>query len=206
MFKAMITTQLRKKTAAIEKTLFVSNGEVETDEQEEVEESIPEPETEVAPVERDAATVAQLRQEIESVQTCRLCVRNVAFEATTKDLRKLFGAYGRVVAVRLPTKMAASGDASTGIRKQHRGFAFVEFTSQAEMAKAYEALQCTHLYGRKLVLEPAAMEDGSVDAARAKAMRREEIASGVVATESKRRRIEAADNGEDESFGDLLLD
>jgi hypothetical protein len=62
------------------------------------------------------------------------------------------------------------------------------------------------LYGRKLVLEPAAMEDGSVDAARAKAMRREEIASGVVATESKRRRIEAAENGEDESFGDLLLD
>jgi hypothetical protein len=40
------------------------------------------------------------------------------------------------------------------------------------------------MYGRKLVLEPAAMEDGSVDAARAEAMRRAEVASGVVATES----------------------
>jgi hypothetical protein len=177
----------------------ITEGEVEKS-------SSAEPGQADAPLERDAASIVQLRQEIEGVHTCRLCVRNVAFEATTKDLRKLFGAYGRIVAVRLPTKMAASGDASTGIRKQHRGFAFVEFTSRAEMAKAYEALQSTHLYGRKLVLEPAAMEDGSVDAARAKAMRREEIASGVVATESKRRRIEAAENGEDESFGDLLLD
>jgi len=188
--------------------------EVEENEYDEVAGAIVETNQEVQdtqPVvpERDAATVAQLRQDLEGVQTCRLCVRNVAFEATSKDLRKLFGAYGRVVAVRLPTKMAAVGDASTGIRKQHRGFAFVEFTSRAEMAKAYEALQSTHLYGRKLVLEPAAMEDGSVEAARAKAVRREEIASGVVVSESKKRRIESAENGggdEDESFGDLLLD
>ena len=185
----------------------VSREDEKVEEPQVVEEDIEEP----APVaiERDAATMAQIRQDLDGVQTCRLCVRNVAFEATTKDLRKLFGAYGRVVAVRLPTKMAASGDASTGIRKQHRGFAFVEFTSRAEMAKAYEALQSTHLYGRKLVLEPAAMEDGSVEAARAKAVRREEIASGTVASESKRRRLEAVENGggdEEESFGDLLLD
>jgi len=49
---------------------------------------------------------------------------------------------------------------------------------------AYETLLSTHMYGRKFVLEPAAMEDGSVDAARAEAMRRAEVASGVVATES----------------------
>jgi len=123
----------------------------------------------------------------------------------------LFSAYGRVVAVRLPTKMSAAGDASTGIRKQHRGFAFVEFTSRAEMAKAFEALQSTHLYGRRLVLEPAAMEDGSVEAARQKAVRREELATGELASESKRRRIDAAIDGADggdneDSFGDLFLE
>ena len=144
-------------------------------------------------------------KELEGIQTSRLCVRNVAFEATSKDIRKLFAAYGRVVAVRLPTKVSAAGDASTGIRKQHRGFAFVEFTSKAEMAKAYEALQSTHLYGRKLVLEPAAMEDGSVDAAREKAQRREDLAAGAVASESKRRKIEAAGDDQDEAFDELLM-
>ena len=138
----------------------------------------------------------------EDVETSRLCVRNVAFEATSKDIRKLFSAYGRVVAVRLPTKLSGAGDASTGLRKQHRGFAFVEFTSKAEMAKAFQALQSTHLFGRKLVLEPAAMEDGSVDAARMKAIRREEMAQGTLASESKRRKIE--DDTQDNSFEELL--
>ena len=133
----------------------------------------------------------------------RLCVRNVAFEATSKDIRKLFSAYARVVAVRLPTKVASAGDASTGIRKQHRGFAFVEFASQAEMRKAFDALRDTHLYGRKLVLEPAAAEDGSVEAARLKAQRQGEQ------SESKRRKIDALieqnDEGEDNAFEDLLM-
>jgi multiple RNA-binding domain-containing protein 1 len=137
----------------------------------------------------------------ESVQTSRLCVRNVAFEATAKDIRKLFSAYGRVVAVRLPVKMSAAGDATTGLRKQHRGFAFVEFTSRAEMVKAFEALQSTHLYGRKLVLEPAAMEDGSVEAAREKAQRR-----GETNSESKRRKLDqTGGDGEDEAFEELLM-
>jgi multiple RNA-binding domain-containing protein 1 len=156
--------------------------------------------------ETSAATALRVQKELEGIQTSRLCVRNVAFEATSKDIRKLFTAYGRVVAVRLPTKMAAAGDATTGIRKQHRGFAFVEFTSRAEMAKAYEALQNTHLYGRKLVLEPAAMEDGSVEAARLKAQRREDLASGTVATESKRRKIEAtAEENNDEAFDEMFM-
>jgi multiple RNA-binding domain-containing protein 1 len=136
----------------------------------------------------------------DSVQTSRLCVRNVAFEATSKDIRKLFSAYGRVVSVRLPVKMSAAGDATTGLRKQHRGFAFVEFTSRAEMAKAYEALQSTHLYGRKLVLEPAAAEDGSVEAARAKAQR--DLTS--TNSESKKRKILEATN-DDNSFEELMM-
>lgn len=141
----------------------------------------------------------------ESVKTSRLCVRNIAFEATSKDIRKLFSAYGRVVSVRLPVKMSAAGDATTGIRKQHRGFAFVEFTSRAEMAKAFEALQSTHLYGRRLVLEPAAEEDGSVEAARAKAQRREDLNSGAIVSESKRRKIDEATNNDDDHFEELMM-
>jgi multiple RNA-binding domain-containing protein 1 len=96
--------------------------------------------------------------------------------------------------------MSAAGDATTGLRKQHRGFAFVEFTSRAEMAKAYEALQSTHLYGRKLVLEPAAAEDGSVEAARAKAQR--DLTS--TNSESKKRKILEATN-DDNSFEELMM-
>ena len=170
-----------------------------------------EPEAEVESVAKAVDTeLVEEKTKIQSLPeettTNRLCVRNVAFEATSKDIRKLFSAYARVVAVRLPSKVAAAGDASTGIRKQHRGFAFVEFTSRAEMAKAFESLQNTHLFGRKLVLEPAALEDGSVDAARLKAQRREELESGALATESKRRKIEETTlNDEDNAFDDMVI-
>jgi len=169
-------------------SIFVTHAELE-EEKEEEQSKLEQPEKRTD------------MQSLQSIETSRLCVRNVAFEATSKDIRKLFSAYGRVVAVRLPTKLTGAGDASTGLRKQHRGFAFVEFTSKAEMAKAFEALQSTHLYGRKLVLEPAAMEDGSVEAARAKAVRREEMASGTLASESKRRKIQ---HDQDNSFEELL--
>jgi multiple RNA-binding domain-containing protein 1 len=187
-------------------SIFVSNEDNEAPESTKVEVATPEKaQPEETEVENDQQRRVNMK-DLEGVQTSRLCVRNVAFEATSKDIRKLFAAYGRVVAVRLPTKLSAAGDASTGLRKQHRGFAFVEFTSKAEMAKAYEALQSTHLYGRKLVLEPAAMEDGSVDAAREKAQRREDLAAGAIASESKRRKIEAAAGDDnDEAFDELLM-
>jgi multiple RNA-binding domain-containing protein 1 len=43
----------------------------------------------------------------------------------------------------------------------HRGFGFVEFHTKGDAKKAFNALcQSTHLYGRRLVLEWAAAEDG----------------------------------------------
>ena len=181
--------------------IFVSSGDTEAiPEAEDAKTTEPEPE-------KEEKKKQQLVKLDDSVQTSRLCVRNVAFEATSKDIRKLFSAYGRVVSVRLPIKMAAAGDATSGLRKQHRGFAFVEFTSRAELVKAYEALQRTHLYGRKLVLEPAAMEDGSVEAARLKAQRRDDLSSGVIASEAKKRKIDTAGAGDadDEAFEELLM-
>lgn len=46
----------------------------------------------------------------------------------------------------------------------HRGFGFVDFNSQSDAKKAFDALcHSTHLYGRRLVLEWAAAEDGVED-------------------------------------------
>ncbi|KAF4683354.1 RNA binding motif protein 19 [Perkinsus olseni] len=115
--------------------------------------------------------------------TNRLCVRNVAFEASRRDIRKLFSTYGNVVAVRMPLKVDRSG---------HRGFAFVEFVSRSEALAAMEALQHTHLYGRRLVLEPAAHEDTSIETARLKQDMKEERKRHERMNESaKRRKINA---------------
>lgn len=74
----------------------------------------------------------------------KLLVRNVAFEATGKDLRQLFSPYGQIKSLRLPMKFG-----------KHRGFAFVEFVTKQEAQNAFQALSNTHLYGRHLVLERA---------------------------------------------------
>merc|ERR1712007_358170 len=90
-----------------------------------------------------------------ALATQRLCVRNLAFEATGKEVRQLFSAYGSVTAVRIPKKADYNG---------HRGFAFVDLASKVEAAAAYEALQHTHLYGRRLVIEPAEEKATDVEA------------------------------------------
>ncbi|CAA0824296.1 Unknown protein [Striga hermonthica] len=74
----------------------------------------------------------------------KLIVRNVAFEATEKDLRQLFSPFGQIKSLRLPMKFG-----------NHRGFAFVEYVTKQEARNALEALSNTHLYGRHLVLERA---------------------------------------------------
>ncbi|KAK1583281.1 hypothetical protein Q3G72_022445 [Acer saccharum] len=74
----------------------------------------------------------------------KLLVKNVAFEATEKDLRQLFSPFGQIKSLRLPMKFG-----------NHRGFAFVEFVTKQEAQNALEALSNTHLYGRHLVLERA---------------------------------------------------
>ncbi|CAK7335869.1 unnamed protein product [Dovyalis caffra] len=74
----------------------------------------------------------------------KLLVRNVAFEATEKDLRQLFSPFGQIKSLRLPMKFG-----------NHRGFAFVEYITKQEALNALQALSSTHLYGRHLVLERA---------------------------------------------------
>lgn len=98
--------------------------------------------------EQDESEMKQLA----SLQTgSKILVKNVPFEATVGELRKVFGAYGELNFVRLPKK----------IDGQHRGFGFVDYVSKEEAMRAYRALcHSTHLYGRKLVLEWAAGDEG----------------------------------------------
>ena len=75
----------------------------------------------------------------------KILVKNVPFEATVKEVRELFGAFGDLQYVRLPKKLHGTGS--------HRGFAFVEYVNRNDAKKAFSALsQSTHLYGRRLVL------------------------------------------------------
>jgi multiple RNA-binding domain-containing protein 1 len=73
----------------------------------------------------------------------KIIIKNLPFEATKKDIRALFGAYGQLRTVRLPRKFDHTA----------RGFAFAEFVTAKEAENAMEALANTHLLGRRLVLD-----------------------------------------------------
>ncbi|CAE7938544.1 Rbm19 [Symbiodinium sp. KB8] len=113
-----------------------------------------------------------------------------------KELYQLFGAYGTVTSCRLPKKSDYSG---------HRGFAFIDFASRGEAAAAFEALQHSHLYGRRLVIEPAEEKSNDVENVQAEAAKR--TASKVRASEAKKRRKSGVLNatGEAGSFEDALM-
>jgi multiple RNA-binding domain-containing protein 1 len=91
----------------------------------------------------------------------------VAFQATAKELKELFGSFGKLKRVRIPKKFDG----------HHRGFAFVEFLTSQEAANAFAALSATHLYGRHLVIEWAKEdEEEDMEALRSKAAR--DVAKG----------------------------
>ena len=76
--------------------------------------------------------------------TKRLYVGNLAFSATSDDLRELFGQYGGV------TSADVIKDRETG---RSRGFGFVEMSEGGEAA--IEALNGTELQGRTLTVNEA---------------------------------------------------
>lgn len=84
----------------------------------------------------------------------KIIVKNLPFEATKKDIRNLFGAYGQLRSVRVPKKFNQGA----------RGFAFADFTTPKEAENAMDALRDTHLLGRRLVLDFAAEESEDAEA------------------------------------------
>ena len=73
-------------------------------------------------------------------------VSNIAFNATTQDLRQLFESYGAVDKVSIIT------DRETG---QSRGFGFVEMPDSATAKAAIQGLQGKELAGRTLTVNEA---------------------------------------------------
>ncbi|KAI5807657.1 hypothetical protein DFH27DRAFT_547203 [Peziza echinospora] len=83
----------------------------------------------------------------------KLIVKNLAFEASKKDIQRLLEPYGQLRTVRLPKKFGGPS----------RGFAFADFTTAKEAAQAMESLKDTHLLGRRLVIEYAAQDAASAE-------------------------------------------
>ena len=73
-------------------------------------------------------------------------VSNIAFNATTQDLRQLFESYGAVDKVSIIT------DRDTG---QSRGFGFVEMPDNTAAKAAMQGLQGKELAGRTLTVNEA---------------------------------------------------
>jgi multiple RNA-binding domain-containing protein 1 len=97
---------------------------------------------------REKSLVDQERTEMEQLEKLqtgtKILIKNVPFEATPNEIKKIFAAYGELNFVRLPRKVDG----------QHRGFAFVDYLTKEDALRAFRGLcHSTHLYGRKLVLE-----------------------------------------------------
>ncbi|GAB7364717.1 hypothetical protein MBLNU230_g5517t1 [Neophaeotheca triangularis] len=90
----------------------------------------------------------------QAAKKTKVVIKNLPFEATKKDIRNLFGAYGQLRSVRLPQKMG----------RGTRGFAFADFTTPKEAENAMDALRDTHILGRRLVLDFASEEAEDAEA------------------------------------------
>ncbi|XP_027628925.1 probable RNA-binding protein 19 [Tupaia chinensis] len=100
---------------------------------------------------KPAITSARKKQVSRKQTTSKILVRNIPFQADSREIRELFSTFGELKTVRLPKKMTGTGT--------HRGFGFVDFLTKQDAKRAFNALcHSTHLYGRRLVLEWADAE------------------------------------------------
>ncbi|XP_046496592.1 probable RNA-binding protein 19 [Equus quagga] len=100
---------------------------------------------------KPALTSARKKQVPRKQTTSKILVRNIPFQADSREIRELFSTFGELKTVRLPKKLTGTGS--------HRGFGFVDFLTKQDAKRAFNALcHSTHLYGRRLVLEWADSE------------------------------------------------
>lgn len=97
--------------------------------------------------------------------TNKLLVKNLAFEATSDEIKELFAPFGHIRKVRLPLKANSNN---------HRGFGFVEFVTKEEAKNAFKQMQNSHLYSRKLVIEYA-QQGASADDQTGEANKRKKV-------------------------------
>jgi len=145
---------------------------------------------------QDAAEVG--RQEAkarkEAGKRTKLLIKNLPFEASKKDVRALFSAYGQLRSVRVPKKM----------NQATRGFAFAEFITPKEAENAMFALRDTHLLGRRLVIDYAAedAEDAEEEIARMQSKVGSQIdkvaVQNLLGSGTSRKKFDVATEGSDE--------
>ncbi|KAJ1910831.1 Multiple RNA-binding domain-containing protein 1 [Tieghemiomyces parasiticus] len=129
----------------------------------------------------DAATQrrAEASKKSTSKESAKLIIRNLAFQATKRDVHELVSNYGQLKMVRLPTKPQGG----------HRGFAFAEFLTTQEAKRVKEALAGTHLYGRHLVIEYAEKDTNNLDELRKRAGKQLAQVTEADFRDKKRRKI-----------------
>ncbi|CAE6423309.1 unnamed protein product [Rhizoctonia solani] len=125
-----------------------------------------------------------------ATKTTKMIVKNLPFEATKKDVRELFSAYGQLKSVRVPRKF----------NSQTRGFAFLDFISRREAENAFTALQHTHLLGRHLVLQWA--EDGATDIEQLRQTTKTGWGDGT-SIPGRKRKIDMLLDGADDASGEV---
>ena len=103
---------------------------------------------------RTHAETIESKVDADEAISTKLMVKNLAFECTPDEVREMFKPYGTIKKVRLPKKANSAN---------HRGFGFVEFLTKEEAKQAFKALQDTHLYSRRLVIEYAKLDKTADD-------------------------------------------
>lgn len=121
----------------------------------------------------------------------KIMIKNLAFEANKKDIMGLFKEAGQIKKVRLPKKPNSNS---------HRGFGFVEFVTVEDAKGAFETMQHSHLYGRKLVIQWAKKTDeiNDVKELRQKVSQQQEMMKESTQSKKRAKLIEAADSDQDE--------
>lgn len=72
---------------------------------------------------RDEVKASRKAAKIGEPTGTKILVRNVPFQATKREVLELFRAFGEIKALRMPKKITAESES-------HRGFAFVDFTTE----------------------------------------------------------------------------
>ncbi len=126
-------------------------------------------------------------------QRTKIVIKNLPFEASKKDVRALFGTYGKLRAVRMPKKFGSNSS---------RGFAFAEYVTPKEAENPLNALKDTHLLGRRLVLGYAEADavdpEEEIEKMQRKIGRQVNQVALQQLTGGGRKRVDIGDNEDDE--------
>eukprot|EP00440_Ansanella_granifera_P042303 gb/GFBE01045863.1/.p1 GENE.gb/GFBE01045863.1/~~gb/GFBE01045863.1/.p1 ORF type:complete len:885 (+),score=280.28 gb/GFBE01045863.1/:1-2655(+) len=136
-----------------------------------------------------SASLRALELSRQSSKAGRLIVRNLAFDAREKHVRKAFQQVGEISDVHLPSKAGGAPGA-------HRGFAFVQYAEAASAERAVAELNGTKICGRGVAV------DWSVDASVYTSLQREEQPQLKPEKPEKKNTRQPAEDDEDDDEGE----